>query len=234
MNQAEDFLNILEIGLPIEIEIPTANTRFADVYFSQVTDIGDDYLTVSLPQRQGQVASGLSLGSEINIRVALEADATYLCICRVRNWSQTPPALVLTFPHLVHRIQRRNFVRVDAEIPIRMIFHDQSDKSAAPFVLDTMSTDLSGGGMLVRCPYALPIYQDVEMEITLPSLLDPLEPPVIVACKGQICRSKELGTDKFQIGVSVTEIDENERDKIVRFIFRYQRESLRRKPHLTS
>lgn len=233
MAYTQDVLDILEIGLPIEIEIPTENTRFADVYFSQVMDIGADYLTVSLPQRQGEVAGGMGLGSEINLRVALEDDATYLCICRVRNWSRTPPALVLTFPHLVHRIQRRNFVRVDAAVPLKMTFYDHADKSASPFVQGTMTTDLSGGGMLVTSPYPLPIYQDVEIEISLPNILKPEEPLEIVTCKGQICRSKELGPNKFQIGISVTEIEENERDKIVRYIFKYQRESLKSKPHLS-
>ena len=50
---------ILEIGLPIEIEIPiydkSKGKEFFDVYFSQIIDFDENSISVSMPQRQGNV-----------------------------------------------------------------------------------------------------------------------------------------------------------------------------------
>lgn len=107
--------------------------------------------------------------------------------------------------------QRRDFVRVDATMPVTVRPED------APPV-DTYATNVSGGGFVLAGPESLVVDQLVAFSLRLRSDEPPVEGSARVVRDGE--RSAK--------GCVIEEIDEHGRERLVRFTFDRQREELRR------
>ena len=70
----------------------------------------------------------------------------------------------------MERIQRREWARVGCVVPIRVEPVDEPGVQAG----ETMTLNLSGGGVLINDPWRLPLGIDVRVEI----VVEPTQPPV--------------------------------------------------------
>lgn len=209
------------IGLPLEVDIPKWDRKkksdISDIYFSQLMDFDDISLSISLPQRQGSLMPSLGKGTTVTVRFSLK-DAIYIGTAEIIRWEKSPQSLIVTRPYRVTRIQRRNFVRVEANLPVNFIIQQQDDKA---FIIKAETTDISGGGLLVYLSQFLPLFAelDIELEISTGSAK-----PVVLKIPSQVCRSNKLRDDFYQIGISFLDVQENDRDKIIKYIFKRMRE----------
>lgn len=105
--------------------------------------------------------------------------------------------------------QRRDFVRVDATMPVTV----WSDAG----VVDTFATNVSGGGFCVAGPASLAIDDLITFALRLPD-------DRRVEGRAKVVRDGERGMK----GCAIEEVDEVGRELLVRFTFDRQRDELRR------
>jgi c-di-GMP-binding flagellar brake protein YcgR len=111
------------------------------------------------------------------------------------------------------RIQRREWARVGVVIPVRVEPIDAPDVKAG----DTSSLNLSGGGILIRDPWHLPLGTDVRLELTV----DPGQPPV--RALGRVVRDD--GTEHK--GVRFEDLSSQDSERLMRFVREKERAALR-------
>lgn len=109
-------------------------------------------------------------------------------------------------------IQRRDFVRVDAAVTVTIVVADPATRE-----LRTTTLNISGGGMLVADAHGLDPGAPLDLELTVAEG----EPPV--RAHGRVVRQ----TDKGDKGIQIDGIDEQDRDRLVRFVMERERHARR-------
>ncbi|MGA7908175.1 MAG: PilZ domain-containing protein [Candidatus Sulfotelmatobacter sp.] len=93
--------------------------------------------------------------------------------------------------------EKRRFRRFRLECPVRVRFPSERDPSSA---IDTVSRNLSIGGLLLESPLPIPESQAVEFTITLQGGL--MVRPVLLVGTGEVVRV-ETGEAKDRFGIAV-------------------------------
>jgi c-di-GMP-binding flagellar brake protein YcgR len=109
------------------------------------------------------------------------------------------------------RIQRREWARIDAVVPVSVRGIDQDLGG------DTHTLNVSGGGILITDPWQLPIGTDVRVELEV----EPGAPPV--RALGRVVR--EPAPDRR--GVRIDDISRADEERLVRFVRDRERAALR-------
>lgn len=124
--------------------------------------------------------------------------------------------------------ERRDFVRVSTDIPVRYRFRSvvKKDADATDRVMTGATTNLSGGGLLLRGPIPeiglvtqlVTGKASLEVEITLPT--DPR--PVIAKARCAWVETVEEESLRCHLGLRFTEISAEDKERIFRFVIRVQ------------
>jgi hypothetical protein len=109
------------------------------------------------------------------------------------------------------RIQRREWVRVEAIVPVHLRGIDE------PVGGETTTLNVSGGGILVSDPWNMPLGIDVRIELRVETGGTPIR------ALGRVVR--EMGKDKK--GVCIIDIARDDEERLVRFIRERERVALR-------
>ena len=110
----------------------------------------------------------------------------------------------------VERIQRREFVRVSAHVPVTVRGVDE------PLGGETNTLDVSGGGIRIADPWSLPLGLDVRIELALPGV----EP---VRALGRVVRAAA----EHEKGISIESLPRADEDRMIRFIRERELQALR-------
>ncbi|PKM80861.1 MAG: hypothetical protein CVU89_12015 [Firmicutes bacterium HGW-Firmicutes-14] len=209
----------LKVNQPIELELPGDELHR---YRSKVEELTGDRVVVMSPMKGGCVIT-LKPGTQIKI-IYRDNIAVYTYLSRVITQNNDHVSTVtLAQPTEIRRIQRRNFVRLDTRLKVKLVkldakFNPKSEEFSATTV------DISGGGLMFNCSVRLEPGEVLQASLCL-------NPNETVRAIGRVVRSLENPPgvrETYSVGFEFTVIDEIERDKIIRFIFNQQRE-LRRK-----
>jgi hypothetical protein len=111
------------------------------------------------------------------------------------------------------RIQRREWARVSAAVPIRLVPID--DKTIPPG--ETTSLNVSGGGVLIRDIWRLPLGLDVRVEV----VIDPAQPPIRALARVV----RDGGPD--QKGLRFEDISPIDGERLMKFVRERERIELR-------
>jgi hypothetical protein len=111
------------------------------------------------------------------------------------------------------RIQRREWARVGVVIPVRVEPIDAPDVQAG----ETSTLNLSGGGVLIRDPWRLPMGLDVRLELTV----DPHAPPVRA-----LARVVRDGGPEHK-GLRFEDLTSQDSERLMRFVREKERAALR-------
>ncbi len=125
--------------------------------------------------------------------------------------SDDDSVLTLAMAGDVERVQRRDWVRVSAALPVTVRGIGESVGG------ETTTVDVSGNGLLIADPFRLPLGLDVRVDIGLPDD----EPPVRVL--GRVVREAADG----QKGIRIDSLGRAEEDRMIRFIRERERQMLR-------
>ncbi len=109
-------------------------------------------------------------------------------------------------------IQRRDFVRVDAVVPLQVTIDDPVKGAIA-----TTTLNVSAGGVLLQDPLGLPFECVVDLELQL----EPGAPPV--RARGRVVR--EVTPDVK--GVQIDSIARDDRERLVRYVTERERMAAR-------
>jgi c-di-GMP-binding flagellar brake protein YcgR len=111
------------------------------------------------------------------------------------------------------RIQRREWARVSVVVPIRV------EALGAPGVVagETSTLNLSGGGVLVRDPWRLPLGIDVQIEL----VVDPEAPPIRALARVV----RDGGPERK--GLRFEDLSAQDSERLMRFVREKERAALR-------
>jgi hypothetical protein len=110
----------------------------------------------------------------------------------------------------VERIQRREFVRVPAHVTVNVRGVDE------PLGGETVTIDISGGGIRISDPWDLPLGLDVRVELFLPES----EP---VRALGRIIRIAA----ENEKGIAIESLARADEDRMIRFIRERERQAMK-------
>jgi c-di-GMP-binding flagellar brake protein YcgR len=115
--------------------------------------------------------------------------------------------------------QKRNFFRLNKRVRVeyKVIIDKFASTAVPPDVTNTET--ISGNGMTFMSPKKIDKGIRLEMTVKLPG--DSID------IAGEVINSRQKGPGEFEVIVKFTEIDEPQRDKLVKFILR---EGVKNKP----
>lgn len=199
---------------PIIIQIPDDHENH---YRYIIKAVSDDRLVASALCSSGELEVCIQPGSMVKVTY-IDKVALYVFFSPVLAFNDKPSTLTLGKPINCKRIQRRNFVRLNARLKvISNILDDDMHVSDQSFAAKTI--DISGGGLLFGCDVELKVGQVLEATIYL-------NDNETVKAIGQVVRVIENSAnskEKYSVGFEYTNIKECDRDKIVRYILAQQR-----------
>ena len=99
------------------------------------------------------------------------------------------------------RIQRREWARVEATLPVTVKGIDE------PVGGDTVTLNISGGGVLVKDPWKMPLGLDVRIELEV-------EPGVTIKALGRVVREPA----RDQKGIRIDSIGREDSERLVRLV----------------
>jgi c-di-GMP-binding flagellar brake protein YcgR len=113
----------------------------------------------------------------------------------------------------MERIQRREWARVGAVVPIRLEPVEAPDVAAG----ETSTLNLSGGGVLIRDPWRLPLGIDARIEI----VIEPTQPPVRALARVV----RDAGPERK--GMRFDDIEPQDSERLMRYVRERERAELR-------
>jgi len=195
-------------------------------YPSRIEDIGQSLL-LAAPTHKGAVIR-LDVGEPICVEVLAE-DGVYAFDTHIDAIILEPiPVICVGKPENFSRIQRREFVRVDVNLPVEYMPLKPA-RQAHPEYQKAHIVNLSGGGARIATWYPpedddLDVGSWLQLEFELPGGSK-------IEAKAVIIRISDERTDKgvyHRMAVEFTEIDERKQDAIARHVLECQYE-MRRK-----
>lgn len=208
----------LNVNQHIEISLEEDGTELRNLA-SRIEEVADQYLYISIPTKQGQL---MPFREKQKLLVGLQYKGhmfQFNSVIEGRKYFPLP-MLVIRKPDILREIQRRNWVRVPANLYLRYCL--SSNQKFKPIYLAT-SVNISGGGICFTTNEVLGMEQVLEMEINLPD-----RDPVI--CNIKILRMTETDTrlNSKKIYAKYLDITEPQRDRIVSFVLERQRELIKK------
>lgn len=212
-------LGFLKVNQRVEMSVVDTQEK----YFSRVEDVKDEGIIVAAPVKQGQVVP-IAAGTALNVTILGENDM-YNFQTQVLARGQLGPVPVVTLmkPDNMKKVQRRNFFRVEASLPCSFrILPEVTAMSMDPFI-DARLMDISGGGAMVVTEHPVVREMILELSISLPqNQIVPAVTKVVFVKEGK------GGDKKRELATVFLVIEEPDREKIIKFVFKRQQE-LRRK-----
>lgn len=187
-------------------------------YKGRIADIKDQYIFMEIPLhvKSGKLKK-LYVGDEVNAYYATDGGAKNYFNTTVLGFKEDIVRLVIMkMPErdAITKVQRRNFLRVPAELEVAVKVTEQ-----IKFVAKT--EDVGGGGVSFICEAYVPV--EVR-EVVSCWLLVPYKNGSIdhAQFKGEIVRIKELENGRKLVMLQFSEIADVERQKVIRFCFERQ------------
>lgn len=187
-------------------------------YKSRIADISEATISMEIPihEKTGKLKR-LYVGDELSAYFITDGGVKNYFTTHVLGFTDDVIRLVVIkkpAPESITKIQRRNFLRVPAELEIAVKYSDQLQ-----FV--TLTDDVGGGGVSFICDGYIPLgtQQTVSCWLLIHYKNGQIEH---VPFTGEIVRIKPLETGKQQVMMRFSNISDRERQKIIRYCFERQ------------
>ncbi|MFW5885609.1 MAG: flagellar brake protein [Halanaerobium sp.] len=204
----------LEINQKLEIEVLTGS--YQGNYLSKVADFRDQGIIITGLYREGAPLP-IRLNQPINVYYTTDR-AAYKFKSKVLKRTNKPiPLLLIERADSVIRIQRRDYFRLDVTGKID-VYKEVDDKNYPKKISEARLLDISGGG--VQMQLKKKIKKGEEILIALKNILAPKE-----LIKSKVVRIHKENDELYNYGVQFIEIEEEQRETIIQWIFEYQRKN---------
>ena len=191
-----------------------------DIYIRIIKDISSDFFSITIPMFQGQYY----IPNENDV-----IDISYVGKSKKYSFTTTVvkrekikgiPLIVLKAPTKVNEIQRREFVRIETSIKVKVWIVDDEKKSVeeylkVPNILVGNIVDLSGGGLRINISKKL----NLNSKVILSFFINDEEVNII----GNVVRVLDENMNQHIYGIEYECMRENIRDKIIKYIFEAMR-----------
>jgi len=200
---------MLTIGKRIEISIIRNGEKY--VFPSKVEDIKNDSILVGMPLK-GNKTFPVSLGETVYIYF-LHRDSFYCVEGLVLSKNELPiPLMLLKLTGLPYKIQRRQYYRLKVSIKAEIKDEENED------YIEGLIKDLSASGALVAVKESFEKETGVNIRFTLGK--DLLELNAVVK---RTEYHKKRSIYPYDVAIQFKDINEPQRDIIIKFILEQQR-----------
>lgn len=220
----------LAINDPLQIRVEDAES--SPTYESRVQELAENELLIRWPTQAGDRIPVRE--HQVLTLIFVVNQAVCACEATVLDRMEDPVALLAIRPSSPLRaIQRRDYFRVRARAPVELkplvvqLDNFRSSGSCNRHIRAETET-LSGGGFEIHHHAPVPAGTLFLVSLSLPG---ERHPPVSLTARVVRCIPLEVAGDEsplFDIGFAFTKLSESARTRIVRFVFRVQRESINR------
>ena len=194
----------LPVGRKVDVRLPYIGTLPATV---EVSDADRILVTLMVPDDRVQRMSGAEVAVESTTERGIQRFNGTLKL------HPRPELLEIVVTGEAERIQRREWARVGATVPIRVnAIGDSIDTSG-----DSNTLNISGGGVLIKDKWRLPLGLDVRIEI----VIDPDQPPVRALARVV----RDVGAD--QKGLRFDDLARDDSERLMKFVRERERAALR-------
>lgn len=197
---------------------------YPGTYLTRIEDLTEDYIKIAMPIAQGQLVP-ISAGTKVDVLVLDYSRAYGFSSTVIQRQTFPLPMIKIQFPEKVKKVQRRNFVRVQATLSVQYYFNEYHKKEEEELpVYCGRTLDLSGGGICLFTEHLVKYGQKIYLTIQLPNSIE-------VKTIGKVVRTEQLGSGfekKYKLGIQFIEINERDRDKIISYIFEIQRQLIKK------
>jgi c-di-GMP-binding flagellar brake protein YcgR len=206
-----------------KVELQILHGPYAAAYSTVVDDVDDSGITVAHPLMGGRIVP-LRRGESVRVEFAVSGAARIAFLSTVEAVHRAPyPVVRLVRPDPAHvaRFQQRSFVRLPISIPLRYRrISEPVPNLNLPLRGVGEMIDLSASGVQVALPEVLMEGDSLLIEFTLAEETFSLFAEVVR-------KVGAVGLRSFAYGLRYLEVDESQRQAILRFIFAQQRERRR-------
>lgn len=193
-------------------------------YISMIQDIDRDTLLIGVPVFELR-SYPICIGDDLEYYVVSHGDV-YRCKSAIlgRKTENNVQMVILNNPEVCVKIQRREYFRLNILMDVKYYplpnrtYSSIKDVSRGYFNKMKSSTalDISGGGIRIICYENIPKGSFVLVSFSIPE-------EIAVLCNVVWCQ-QDYTDKKYRLALKYAHIDERERDKIIKFIFRKTRE----------
>jgi c-di-GMP-binding flagellar brake protein YcgR len=210
---------ILKVGQRVEVSILTDTED--NKYTSRIEDFDSKNLIVAMPMVKGYPIIPLAR-SGINVKLVLDQSSYRFTSVYIDKKANPIPVWILSMPKEIDKVQLREFVRVETMLPLKVQVEDAEHNLLPP--IPCSIRDVSGGGIQLVMKQFVPPGTRVYVDAEIPEV-----GALQTYC--EVVRSIEVkGPEKiFWSGTKFIDLSEAVRSKLIRFIFKRQRDLLRKK-----
>jgi c-di-GMP-binding flagellar brake protein YcgR len=199
----------------------------ACAYPSRIEDLQDETTTLAWPT-DGGIRIPIRRNETLYMSYT-RSDAVYGRQVLVLKVMPEPiPVIDVTMSGPVERIQRREYVRVQAFLPVEMKLTKALEEGQEPAIafFHTNSLDISAGGMAIQHKLTIPHGTLYDVKLSIPKLFPPLN---LLAKAVRISVQKDAYDKKiYRYGFMFLSVPEGTRARLVKYVFDVQRKNMNR------
>ena len=207
--------SLLHIAQKLDVIEEDLETQQKRIFFSRVEDVREESVLI-LPPFQKGFTMPPHIGRVITAKVVAERVPYVFEASLLRFISDQIPLWEISLPERVRKVQMRENVRLSIIINTKLELLDPKFNGK---VLNTLSRDISAGGVQVVLPENLPI--GTQLKVSLPLL-----PDFTLEAKGEIIRllPPVTDSDKLAAGIKFLDLDAKIQNQVIKYIFAKQAE----------
>lgn len=221
-------LSAIKTGTRLELEIyDEAGERIVPSFKSKFISAIDEKKAVIDAPIYGGILYPVHVNSEMFV-FFVTSTSYYGFKARITGRQKIDNTAILEIEQLtdIIRFQRRQYFRFECSVPLRYRIYSSIEKSNAekPPMIDTFTSDLSGGGLRMKAKESIELNTLLECELKLGEEYN-------ISFIGRVLRSEKRKTrDKYEyeIGITYKKIDNRSKERIIKYIFAEQTRMLRK------
>lgn len=217
----------LNMGLKLELQLLDVNEK--DIYKRYVSEFefaaSDESMFIAAPISEGFYYP-VQIGTKVSVSFARDGCFYgFEAVVIDRENKNNLAMLKIKSLGQIVKIQRREFFRFECCIPVNYRVYGQQNMRTSEDLkfINTVTRDLSGGGLCVRLTEPVEIEKLLEFELFITSKVEFL---------GRVKRFTKYdtmqGIYKYEMGIVYEMIDTATREKIIGYIFQEQRRLLKK------
>ncbi|WP_158281645.1 PilZ domain-containing protein [Sporanaerobacter acetigenes] len=207
-----------ELNIGERIEIIKQSQKKAQVYPSQILDIiNDDIYIISGPIHKNTIVP-LHIGDIIKIVYIKENKGRYMFKAEILSREdKLIYKLKIKKISEVYRLQQRQYYRFNINIPVTKYYNLKVGSETRTIEEKCISKDLSGNGIRIMCNFNHSVGDEIKCLLEINDM--------IISTSGEIVRVKKIDNLNYmyEVGINFINIKKEDREIIVRFIFREER-----------
>ena len=195
-------------------------------YFnSNIQDITEEYIAINIPSSSGEYLP-LSKGTRIDVIYYEDENIFKFESTVIGRKFENIPILLLSKPKVVHKIQRRKYVRVPLVSIVKYTNLKEDPKVSTSLVesnqyFKAILVDLSGGGMKIKVSEQIKVNDYLSVSLSING-----EEIHII---GQTIRVIKDVDGRYVCGLTFESLENSTRETIITFIFKLMREQMKKK-----